>query len=104
MFSGPKDEVFQGNFEFCEETAEELEARENKLKQAELISEAQVLISSWDTRKHLIKQGYEKYEEAYNIGATNSSGMVAWGKLLGYFLPLNIKEAKSLAEQGQGVS
>ena len=45
-----QDEIFQGNFEFCEETEEEKLTRENKLKQQELISEAQSLIGSWDTR------------------------------------------------------
>ena len=34
------------------------------------------------------------------IGYANASGFIAFFKLIGYFVPLNVKEAKTLVETG----
>lgn len=94
------DEIFQGNFEFCPETLEEIISRENVIKSDLLVSEAMSLVGGWDSRRSLIKQGYEKLDESYQLGNLNTTGFLAWAKLGGFFLPLNIKDAKSMAEDG----
>lgn len=94
------DEVFQGNFEFCPETPEERLERQTILEREQLMREGLELISGWDSRRSVIKSGYEKLDEAYGLGHMNCTGMVAWAKLLGFFMPLNVKEARSLAEDG----
>jgi len=70
------------------------------LEREKLVQEGQELISGWDWRRSVIKSGYEKINEAYQLGHMNATGMIAWAKLAGYFMPLNIKEARSLAEDG----
>ena len=47
-----------------------------------------------------IRDRYDKAVESLNLGFEEASGFIAFFKLMGYFVPLNVKEAKTLAEEG----
>lgn len=94
------DAIFQGKFIFCPETEEEKTSRENKLKAKTLFQEGIGEMNGWDIRKSIIRGGYEKAVESLNLGFEEASGFIAFFKLMGYFTPLNIKEARQLAEEG----
>ena len=94
------DAIFQGKFIFCPETDEEKTARENKLKAKTLFQEGIGEMNGWDIRKSIIRGGYDKAVESLNLGFEEASGFIAFFKLMGYFVPLNVKEAKTLAEEG----
>ena len=94
------DAIFQGKFIFCPETDEEKTTRENKLKAKTLFQEGIGEMNGWDIRKSIIRGGYDKAVESLNLGFEEASGFIAFFKLMGYFVPLNVKEAKTLAEEG----
>ena len=94
------DAIFQGKFIFCPETEEERTLRENKLKAKTLFQEGIGEMNGWDIRKSIIRGGYDKAVESLNLGFEEASGFIAFFKLMGYFVPLNVKEAKQLAEDG----
>jgi len=101
------DEVFQGNFVFCEETEEERLEREKHVESLNLFNEGMSAIGGWDSRRAVVKAGFEKIEQAYELGYLKASGHLAWAKLNGYFLKMNVQEAKELAlggaERGQAL-
>ena len=94
------DAIFQGKFIFCPETDEERTLRENKLKAKALFQEGIGEMNGWDIRKSIIRGGYDKAVESLDLGFEEASGFIAFFKLMGYFVPLNVKEAKQLAEEG----
>jgi TPR repeat protein len=101
------DEVFQGNFVFCDETEEERLEREKYVESLNLFNDGMAAIGGWDSRRSVVKAGFEKIERAYELGYVKASGHLAWAKLNGYFLKMNVQEAKELAlggaERGQAL-
>ena len=53
------DEIFQGRFVFCDETEEEQAERERAIEAERLFIEGVRKMNGYDTRKSLIKEGYD---------------------------------------------
>ena len=57
-------------------------------------------MNGWDQRYAKVKEGYDMAVKALDLGYDYPSGFIAFFKLLGYFTPLNVKEAKAMVEEG----
>ena len=57
-------------------------------------------MNGWDQRYAKVKDGYDMAVKALDLGYEYPSGFIAFFKLLGYFTPLNVKEAKAMVEEG----